>query len=252
MFIGQKKTMIKFFRHIRRSLINQNQMGKYFKYAIGEILLVVIGILIALQINNWNEDRKEQEKLNTIYGLIVSDLESDLKTIPKVLKYYNDKSPLLKDVIDGYLSQNDYISDSRYYTLIGGGQEYELRTKGYEQLRNFNGSDFSSDELQIKINDFYEKQNSDLETFNELILEDLSSNYDYWKENFSWYSDFLIKKKSEGFIKYATKSMDYKNRVANYYFLNCNLFSEVLREIEIEARKILSLLKEKINDQILP
>ena len=51
--------MIKFFRHIRRSLIQKNQMGKYFKYAIGEILLVVIGILIALQINNWNEDRKE-------------------------------------------------------------------------------------------------------------------------------------------------------------------------------------------------
>lgn len=49
--------MIKFFRHIRRSHINQNQMGKYFKYAIGEILLVVIGILIALQINNINENK---------------------------------------------------------------------------------------------------------------------------------------------------------------------------------------------------
>ena len=54
--------MIKFFRHIRRSLINQNNMGKYFKYAIGEILLVVIGILIALQINNWNEGRKTHAK----------------------------------------------------------------------------------------------------------------------------------------------------------------------------------------------
>jgi hypothetical protein len=47
--------MIKFFRHIRRSLLEQNKMGKYFKYAIGEILLVVIGILIALSINNWND-----------------------------------------------------------------------------------------------------------------------------------------------------------------------------------------------------
>ena len=56
--------MIKFFRHIRQSLIKQNNMGKYFKYAIGEILLVVIGILIALQINNWsqqNQDRKEEQ-----------------------------------------------------------------------------------------------------------------------------------------------------------------------------------------------
>jgi len=56
--------MIKFFRHLRRSLINQNQMRKYFKYAIGEIILVMIGILLALQVNNWNNKRIElnQEK----------------------------------------------------------------------------------------------------------------------------------------------------------------------------------------------
>ena len=46
--------MIKFFRKIRYNLMSENNTGKYLKYAIGEILLVVIGILIALQINNWN------------------------------------------------------------------------------------------------------------------------------------------------------------------------------------------------------
>ena len=50
--------MIKFFRKIRYNLMEQNKTGKYFKYAIGEIVLVVIGILIALSINNWNEERK--------------------------------------------------------------------------------------------------------------------------------------------------------------------------------------------------
>ncbi|MBO0341043.1 hypothetical protein J0654_05270 [Muricauda lutimaris] len=50
--------MIKFFRNIRKSLLNEGKTGKYLKYALGEILLVVIGILIALQINNWNENRK--------------------------------------------------------------------------------------------------------------------------------------------------------------------------------------------------
>jgi len=52
--------MIKFFRKIRYDLMEKNKTGKYLKYAIGEIILVVIGILVALQINTWNEEKKER------------------------------------------------------------------------------------------------------------------------------------------------------------------------------------------------
>jgi hypothetical protein len=51
--------MIKFFRRMRYDFMEKNKTGKYLKYALGEIVLVVIGILIALSINNWNENRKE-------------------------------------------------------------------------------------------------------------------------------------------------------------------------------------------------
>ena len=56
--------MIKFFRKIRQNLLSENKFSKYLIYAIGEIILVVIGILIALQINNWNESEKNQVVLN--------------------------------------------------------------------------------------------------------------------------------------------------------------------------------------------
>lgn len=237
--------MIKFFRKIRYNLMETGKTGKYFKYAIGEIILVVIGILIALQINNWNENRKEKESLNAIYNLVISDIESDLKTIPEVLKYNNNKAPLLKHIINGHLSQTDYITNPNYYNLIGGSEDFRLKTKGYQQLRNFNNSDFSSNELQIRINDFYEQYNTRILELNQLILEDLKSNYDYWKENFNWYPEYLIGKRSVEFISYSIENMDYKNRVANYFFLNCGLISETLEEIMVEANKILSLLKER-------
>ena len=54
--------MIKLFRKIRQKLLAENKISKYLIYAIGEIILVVIGILIALQINNWNESNKEKKK----------------------------------------------------------------------------------------------------------------------------------------------------------------------------------------------
>ena len=56
--------MIKFFRKIRYNLMEQNITGKYFKYAVGEIVLVVIGIVIALQLNIAQQNRSDQKKLN--------------------------------------------------------------------------------------------------------------------------------------------------------------------------------------------
>ncbi|WP_157473012.1 DUF6090 family protein [Eudoraea adriatica] len=70
--------MIKFFRRIRYDLMEKNKTGKYFKYAIGEILLVVIGILIALSINNWNEKVKNMRIENNYLIRISKDLENDL------------------------------------------------------------------------------------------------------------------------------------------------------------------------------
>jgi len=72
--------MIKFFRHIRKSLLSEGKTTKYFKYAIGEIVLVVIGILIALSINNWNETRKAKIRSIEYHERIAEDLERIIKT----------------------------------------------------------------------------------------------------------------------------------------------------------------------------
>ncbi len=69
--------MIRFFRHIRKTLMEQNKVRKYLLYALGEILLVVIGILIALQVNNWNEERKLNNQRKAYTNSIINDFEKD-------------------------------------------------------------------------------------------------------------------------------------------------------------------------------
>lgn len=77
--------MIKIFREIRYDLMKKNKTGKYLKYAIGEIVLVVIGILIALQINNWNENKKKY-KLRTAYkNSLINDLSLDTLMLGKLI-----------------------------------------------------------------------------------------------------------------------------------------------------------------------
>ena len=73
--------MIKLFRKIRQNLIMENKTSKYFKYAIGEIILVVIGILIALQINNWNQERKENKQERFILHKLQNEINSDVINI---------------------------------------------------------------------------------------------------------------------------------------------------------------------------
>ncbi len=91
--------MIKFFRKIRYDLMEKNKTGKYFKYAIGEIVLVVIGILIALQINNWNENRKDRIAEADYYCRILDDFELNEKLIDETTKLTTNKIKLCKELI---------------------------------------------------------------------------------------------------------------------------------------------------------
>jgi len=83
--------MIKFFRPIRKDLIEKNKTGKYLKYAIGEIILVVIGILIALSINNWNEENKNEIVEQNFYKEILNDLEKDKVKLEGLRVFYNNR-----------------------------------------------------------------------------------------------------------------------------------------------------------------
>ena len=87
--------MIKFFRKIRYDLMEKNKTGKYLKYAIGEIVLVVVGILIALSINSWNESRKNLAKKEILLKALKIEFTDNLKQLDTVL-YYDNK--VLKNI----------------------------------------------------------------------------------------------------------------------------------------------------------
>lgn len=76
--------MIKFFRRIRQRLLTKSKFSNYFFYAIGEILLVVIGILIALSINNWNENKKKNETVKIYLTNFIEDLKDDEKRMAQL------------------------------------------------------------------------------------------------------------------------------------------------------------------------
>ena len=88
--------MIKLFRKIRQNLLLEGNTKKYLKYAIGEIFLVVIGILIALSINNWNEVRKENKQERFILQKLLIDINSDIIYIENQISVNKSNIPDFK------------------------------------------------------------------------------------------------------------------------------------------------------------
>ncbi|PWI29050.1 hypothetical protein DI383_13900 [Flavobacteriaceae bacterium LYZ1037] len=109
--------MIKFFRKIRYNLMNENKTGKYFKYAIGEILLVVIGILIALQINNWNQQRIENKKEHAILLRLTKEFKSNRKQLFEKIESRNDIIKKSNRLLTFFTNPENVQRDSILYYL---------------------------------------------------------------------------------------------------------------------------------------
>ena len=127
--------MIKFFRSIRKTLLNEGKTSKYFKYAIGEILLVVIGILIALQINNWNEKRKQTE-LGYQY---LTEMRYELQDDVAMLDYYINT---LKRSIENHEAAlktkniNTLPLDSLYMLVTAQNLDFKVSELTYNKMNN--------------------------------------------------------------------------------------------------------------------
>ena len=105
-FRETNQPMIHFFRRMRQGLIDQERIGKYLLYAIGEILLVVIGILIALQINNWNENRKNRNREQVLLNQLYQEFTGDLQQL-------KDKTAQRSNIIISAKALLDYIDNDR-------------------------------------------------------------------------------------------------------------------------------------------
>ena len=151
--------MIKFFRHIRQSLINQNRTKKYLLYAIGEIILVVIGILIALQINNWNERRLEAKEELKILKAIKTGLEADLSdlnynanTIKTNIKYAN----AVIQSLENDQPYKDSIAD--YFGIMMFPTKFVYSTSAFETLKSKGIGLIKNEDLRNSIVDVYDSR----------------------------------------------------------------------------------------------
>lgn len=249
--------MIKFFRRIRRNLMETGKTSKYLKYAIGEIILVVIGILIALQINNWNQNRIEaNEELNILKALKVG-LETDLEDLNynanSIENSINSANTVIKSLINNE-PYRDSIADHFGFIMFPVKFLYStsafetLKSKGIGLVKNSqlrdaivgvydSGYNFFIDNEKTIVLDEVERGLKDI--FNTRFEESFA--VDFNKANYNPRLvplDFEALKTDQEFL-YFIKS--YRNR------LDIMLNFHYKRRILIQVQDLVNLLDEEIN-----
>jgi hypothetical protein len=116
--------MLKFFRKIRYDLMEKNKTGKYFKYAVGEIILVVIGILIALQVNNWNEKRKLQNESQEILKALNVEFKNNRAVLKDRIDYLEDANKYVQAVLKLTKSDESQLRQVNIDSIISLSLKY--------------------------------------------------------------------------------------------------------------------------------
>ncbi len=151
--------MLKFFRKIRYNLMSENKTGKYLKYAVGEIILVVLGILIALSLNNWNEKRslknEEIKLLKEMRSALLSDKADIISNIGEHSSAAKSCAILIR-VISDKLPYNDSL-DFHFANALNS-TKFGHTSSPYETLKVKGPDLIENDSLRLLLNDYYDNR----------------------------------------------------------------------------------------------
>ncbi len=258
--------MIKFFRHIRQRLLTENKtgssadgvshealaeaqasvkVGKYLKYAVGEIVLVVIGILIALQINNYNEWRKDRVKEKEILVNLAENFELNIETLDseiESLQEFNKSSRIVLNVLDNQLPFVDSLAIHFHLARVPK-TIVSLSQSGYEQYKNL-GYDIILDK----------STRSEIVAFFESTLPKWITNYNMVNATYVPFVDHhvpLFIYKSESLVPINIDQLYKDNYYLGWiraYMEGRNTLIEEENKFIKENRRVLQVINDKLNE----
>jgi hypothetical protein len=237
------------FKAIKQKLLNQNNLKRYLSYAVGEVILIVIGILVAVSINNWNEERRQKKMVHGIFAVLVDDLKQDTAEVNQILDFYNHRTTAFLAVAHDSVTKIDITACDLCKSLVSERKLFAINKRGFYQLNDYtNYSSGSTDSLIFHIANFYATSIDDTESFNSLINDDVVENLTYWRDKYAWFAAFMQNKLKKEDLNYFEKSQEYKNRVAFHYILIYKNYLPVLTTFQTNAEIILKALNERLKD----
>jgi hypothetical protein len=243
--------MIKFFREIRKNLLIENKTSKYFKYAIGEIVLVVIGILIALQINTWNGIKSDKVRFVKILKEIRLDLETDISNADDI-RIGTKIDSIYNLILNDKLTKTDYQKTSRkdLFWICLQYAPFEFQATAFKKLENFQGTIPESDLIK-EINKYYILEVSEYNMAYNWLRDQVKDRHDYLATNFNWY--YLLRKNdaeaTPEMIDFYLKNPIYKNWASQHQADNTSGNKGMISKLAIKSASLSILITDYLKDE---
>lgn len=230
------------FNKNRKTFITKKNVSKYILYGIGEIILVVIGILIAVNINNFNEKKASEKRLETYLQVYKQDLEIDTLVISNVLKYVDNRREHFKLFLSDTVSSKTYIRNPQGYGLVLSYSPFNLQQKGIGLLEHYvNDTEIEQDTLISSILANHRIYEGLINESIKRIGQDIDDNMNYLKAEQPWIGDLLLGNLNHPDIMPYFLSQNYKSRLAIHSTL-------VYGNLEPQLKAFQSFNKETINN----
>ena len=189
------------FTNLKIRSFSEGKAGRYALYAIGEIFLVVIGILIALSINNRNEQRKQVQTLDGILKNVKYDLEEDSTRVNFAIKYYESRQAFTNKIINNEFTEQDYKTCLFCTSVLVFVVPVDINDKGYLQLKNYQSNISEKDSLSVDVVQFYKKMNSEFDAIGTEVKQSTIDNLQHWRDNYDWFPNIISEKRRSPFYR---------------------------------------------------
>ena len=232
-------------------MLTENKARKYILYAIGEIILVVIGILIALFINNKNIESANEQKITNILKEVQTDILTNIDNSYEIFDYQ-----VYTDSISKLIFNNKYFAEdyrlNKVHTLGYNYRNFDIITNGYDNLKsNFDNIPEKYKHLMPEIKGLYTETKGTIDDYNHRLRETVYKNIDNLT-NYTWYQDQITNKVNAAKTNYYLNDIHYKNMVANYMNYRSNLY-DVSNTYRLKATNIyLAIAKAIGNNDPIP
>ena len=230
--------------------MEKNKTGKYLKYAIGEIVLVVIGILIALNINNKNEERIKEEKLKSVYIEVQRELALNINKATSLIDFYEKKDSIIYPVLTDKLTKEDYVKTPEIAFILYLNNQMHIQNKAYLSLTNkldILPESFST--VLNKLNIVYENNKSGTDLMQNQFNQFNADFLKYLSDSKNWYLELIDKQNlNNEVLEYLVNDPFYKNKVFDYRSFYYRLCLPMFKKNAVEAYKALSKVTGKKDD----